>query len=337
MGFAPRSRFIAFAAIVTVVILIGIIGYCIIETNYEKDPAHGRDLFVNALYWTIVTLSTLGSYPIGIELTSFIGKIYTIFIVTLGILTIFIAFPLAISPLLEERMKNILKLKTLPIPVENHVIICGYSALGKEVINDLKMHEINFVVIEKNEIEIKKLAKEKIPFIHGDPSEERVLEKANINSALSLVSVSDDSLNAFICLTAKKIAPNIRIVTNVQKTENIKILKRAGAKTVISPKYTAGILLGRQVISSHELDFTNTLAFFGDLEIKQHTITKKSPVIGKSLQDAQIKEKTGVLIFGIWKKGDFQLNPDSNQILEEEDILIIMGTKKQVRKLKEVL
>lgn len=337
MGIAPRSRFITFAAIVVIVILIGITGYCLIETNYEENPAKDRDLFVNALYWTVVTLSTLGSYPTGVELTSNVGKLFTVFTVILGISTIFIAFPLAIGPLLEERMKRIIKPKTLPIPGKEHVIICGFSKLGKEVINDLKMYDVKFVVIENDENKIKELSDEKIPFVHGDPSEEKVLEKANIYSALSLVSVSDDSLNAFICLTAKKIAPNIRIVTNVQNTENVKILKRAGADMVISPKFTAGILLGRQVISEHELDITNTLAFFGNLEIRQQTITKKSPFIGKTLLEAKIREKTGVLIIGIWRGGECQLNPHPDQLLVEGDILLVMGTRQQVSKLKGVL
>lgn len=337
MGIAPQSRFIAFTIIVIVVILIGIIGYCIIETNYEEKPSKGKDLFVNAIYWTIITLSTLGSYPTGVELTSNVGKLFTVFTVMLGITTIFIAFPLAISPLLEERMKRIIKPKTLPIPNKEHVIICGYSELGKEVINDLKMHKVKFVVIENDENKIKELSEEKIPFVEGDPSERKILEKANIYSALSLVCVSDDSLNAFVCLTSKKIAPNTRIVANVQNNENIKLLKRAGADVVISPKYTAGILLGRQVIREHEFDIKNTLAIFGNLEIRQHTVTKKSQLIGKTLQEAKIREKTGVLIIGIWRNGECQINPHSNQLLMEGDILLVMGTREQVNKLKEVL
>ena len=337
MGIAPRSRFIVFAAIVVVVVLIGISGYWIISKNYEENPATGADLFVNAIYWSVVTLSTLGSYPGGVELTSSVGKLFTVLTVIFGISTIFIAFPLAISPLLEERMKRIIKPKTMPIPLEEHVIICGYSELGKEVINDLKMHNVNFVVIENDESKIKELSEENIPFVEGDPSEEKVLEKANIHSALSLVTVSDDSLNAFICLTAKKIAPKIRIVSNVQNTDNIKLLKRAGAETVISPKFTAGILLGRQVISDNEFDITNTLAFFGNLEIRQHPITKTSFFIGKTINGSKIRNKTGVLIIGIWKNGKLQLNPLPEQILEDNDILLVMGNKNQINRLKEVL
>jgi len=50
--------------------------------------------------------------------------------------------------------------------------------------------------------------------------------------------------------------------------------------------------------------------------------------IGRSIRDSQIREKTKGLVVGIERRGKRILNPDSQLILEKDDILWIVGDKK---------
>jgi len=55
---------------------------------------------------------------------------------------------------------------------------------------------------------------------------------------------------------------------------------------------------------------------------------KNEAYIGKSIRDSKLREKTNGLIVGIEKKGKRILNPESNVIIEKDDILWIVGDKK---------
>ena len=50
--------------------------------------------------------------------------------------------------------------------------------------------------------------------------------------------------------------------------------------------------------------------------------------IGKNIKNSQLREKTNGLIVGVERNGKRILNPESNMILEKNDILWVVGSKK---------
>lgn len=193
-----KNRVVFFSLALFTVFVTGVAGYCFIKTTYGD----GSVSIIDGIYWTVVTMTTLGSYPLGVELTSVAGKIFTGIIVSMGITIVFIGLPLTVAPWFEERMKKVIMPEKTPVPDENHVIVCGYSDTGKEVVETLKMHNFSYVIVEKDDSLEKELSG--IPFVAGDPISEETLKNANISKAASLIAVKDDATNAFICLTAKK-------------------------------------------------------------------------------------------------------------------------------------
>lgn len=62
--------------------------------------------------------------------------------------------------------------------------------------------------------------------------------------------------------------------------------------------------------------------------VLQHLELKNESFIGKSIRESQIREKTNGLVVGIEREGRRMLNPDSHLILEQGDILWVVGDKK---------
>lgn len=324
-----KYRIVFFSLALFTVFSTGVAGYCFIKSFYEDTDAS----IVDGVYWTVVTMTTLGSYPMGVEMTSVAGKIFTVIIVSMGIIVVFIGLPLTVAPWLEERMKKALLPEKILVPDGGHVIVCGYSDAGKEVVENLKMHNFSYVVVEKDDSIAKKIPSG-TPFVAGDPASEETLKNANISKAASLIAVKDDATNAFICLTAKKMSPEIMIVANSDDMSNIRILLKAGATKVISSKSMAGSLLGQRAAGRYDVDITGRIAMLGGLEIHQHTIPENSLLVGKNLEEAGIGEKSGVAIVGMWKNGKLTVNPGSNEKIVEGSILVVMGTREQLSKLR---
>jgi voltage-gated potassium channel len=300
-------------------------GFYYIKTNMGETTN-----IIDAFTWTVVTLTTLGSYTADTALSTSIGKLFTSVFVILGISVFFIGAPLIIIPWVEKKVTNVLKPKPIPIPDKDHVIICGYSDIIDEVIESLRVHGVYYVITDNRKKMIDTCREKQIPYVFGDPSDADILMKANFNSAISLIAAMDDEMNAFVCLTANKLRDNLRIIAIAEKTQNVKTLYAAGASRVLNPKIIAGSILGRRACHDYVIEVSGKFAKFGDLEIRQYAIPIKSFIIDKTIRDLKIRSKTGAIILGLWKEGDLLLNPDSDEVLSEGTTILAMGTKNQL-------
>jgi len=67
-----------------------------------------------------------------------------------------------------------------------------------------------------------------------------------------------------------------------------------------------------------------------DMALQKVVISSSSPVYGQSIRTSGIREATQGLVVGIERKGQRILNPDSNLIFENGDIVWIVGNNKKV-------
>jgi voltage-gated potassium channel len=320
-----RGRVTLFLSAMALLIASGMFGFYYIKTLNGQSVE-----IIDAFTWTIVTLTTLGSYTAETALETSLGKLFTSIFVILGISVFFIGAPLVLVPWFEKKVKNVLKPKPIPIPKKDHVIICGYSDIIDEVIDSLRVHGVDYVLID-NRIDMINICRQKqIPYILGDPSDDNVLLKANFNSAISLIAAMDDETNAFICLTADNIREDLRIIAIAEKTQNVKTLYASGANRVLNPKLIAGSILGRRACHDYVIEVSGKFAKFGDLEIRQYAIPAISFINKKSIRDLEIRSSTGAIIIGLWKEGKLLLNPDPDESLSEGTTILAMGTKRQL-------
>jgi voltage-gated potassium channel len=326
-----RGRITLFIIALFSVILIGTLGFI-----YIKILEGGSPTLADGVSWAIITLSTLGAYTADTILDSDIGKLFTAFVVFLGLSVFFIGTPLLLVPWIEKKIKSAIKPRPPAIHKKDHVIICGYSEIIDEVIDALHLHNVGYVIIEENEEIIKKLESKNIPHIYGDPTRDDTLKKANIESALSLIAAKNDERNAFICLSAKSLAKNLRIISLSEKTNSAKTLYASGAKTIINPRIFAGSILGRRACHEYTLEVSGKFASFGDLEIRQYAILSSSIINRLKIRQARIRTVTGAIVIGLWKEGELLINPDPDEQLIEGTTILAMGTKKQLDNLSEL-
>jgi voltage-gated potassium channel len=307
-----RGRVTLFLSALTLVIASGMLGFYYIKTIKGES----FDI-IDAFTWTIVTLTTLGSYTADTALETSLGKLFTSVFVILGISVFFIGAPLILVPWVEKKVKNVLKPKPIPIPDKDHVIICGYSDIIDEVIDSLRVHGVDYVLIDNRKDMIDICREKQIPYVFGDPSDDNILTRSNFNSAISLIAAMNDEMNAFICLTE-------------DNTQNVKTLYASGANRVLNPKLIAGSILGRRACHDYVIEVSGKFAKFGDLEIRQYAIPANSYITDRNIRDLEIRSRSGAIIIGLWKEGKLLLNPDPDESLSEGTTILAMGTKSQL-------
>lgn len=328
-----RRRAAVLIISIIALLVLSPLGYMIITRVFEDWEAS----FLDGFFWTVATITTMGAPP-NLILGSEVGKVYTVIVVFSGIAIFFIGFPFfIIGPWLEEQVKKATSPERIPLPEKNHVIVCGYTDIGEEVIDDLELHSIPYILIDENKDIGDKFIKSKTPFIIGDARDADILKRANLTKALSLVAVESDTMNPIICLTARSIRPDIRIIASVHDEEHEEVLVRAGATKVVSPRASSGVLLANLALSRYDVDIKGKIALFGKMHIWQHPITQDSPLKNITLHQTKIREKTGATVIGLWKGGTLIINPSANETLPENSILVTIGTPEQLTELRNIL
>lgn len=321
MSWREKKRVIIVLTLLFLLITIGTVGYmALINVS-----------FVDALYMTIITISTVGYGEVG-KMTED-AKIFSIFIIFGGITVVGYALSNLISIFVEGILNQAWKVKRMESKIEklqDHYIICGAGQTGRNVIKSFEESNKSFVVIEKGEERYRELLEEDVLVIQGDATHEEVLEKARIDSAVGLVStVSTDADNLFIVLTARHMKEDLYIVSRaIDERSNYK-LKKAGANNTVSPNEIGGNRMAALAMKPQVISFLDMITRAGEivLDLENVSISKGSIMEGRSLREVKIPEATGLIVLAIKKENaeKFNFNPNSGEILELNDTLIVLG------------
>lgn len=281
---------------------------------------------------TIITMSTVGFSEIK-ELSRF-GRIHTIYIIgsglTIGAYTIGSLLKLVVEGELTQTIGR-RKLDKIISSLKNHYIICGYGRIGRLIVKELHSKKINFVVIDNDPEAIEQLKIEKHNYINMDATTEEAMEYSNIDKAKGIVTcVKSDADNVFITLTAKSINPEIFILAR-GSDERVELkLQRAGASKVILPYLIGGRRMAQALIRPTVVDFLDIALFDSELDLamEELIIRNGSNFTGKNLIESNIRRDFGIIIIAIKKSsGQMIFNPTSQEILEEGDIMVILGKR----------
>jgi voltage-gated potassium channel len=316
--------------LLSITIAIGILGFHFIE---------GVSIF-DAFYMTIITISTVGFqevFPLSIW-----GRILTVFVIVCGISIGGYTIGTLMRMFIEGELKKSFgrrKLEKKISQLKNHYIICGYGRIGYFVCKELRKANRDFVVIENQPEAIEQLEEARILFMPVDATEDDSLIKAGIMKASAIVTaVGSDSDNVFITLTAKGLRPDLFILARASDENNIKKLKRAGATRVVSPYVIGGKRMAQVLIRPAVVDFID-IAIMGSglgLQMEEFRIRPESSLVGKNIIDSNLRKNYGVIVVLIKKNnGDLIYNPQPQEILEANDILVLIGKSEDMKKMSE--
>jgi voltage-gated potassium channel len=321
-----RKVYIALLLLFTI-ILIGITGFIIIE-GYSLGEA---------FYMTVITISTVGFNevrPLSAE-----GRIFTAFLIIFSF-SIFVYAVTSISNYVLDGEYKVyfkdLRINKKVSKISKHTIICGYGRNGKQAASELNSHHRKFVVVEQNKDLSEELREaHDIPFVEGDATLERTLEKAGIESATALITtLPKDADNLFVVLTAREMNPNLLIISRASKDNSDKKLKRAGADNVIMPDKIGGAHMASLVIKPDVIEFMDYVMGQGSSSINLEEITFENlpdDLKNKSIKELGIRDKSGANIVGFrTPEGEYIINPSPDTVIMRKAKIFVLGTIEQI-------
>lgn len=314
------------------VIIIGVLGYMYLS----------NDSFVNALYMTIITITTVGFGEI--HPLSQNEKLFTIFLILMSIVILGLIASVITQYVASDELFERIKFKKVQKKInqlKNHTIVCGFGRNGKQAVVKLKKYSKSLVIIENDESLISEIENENLLCIHGNATNDHVLIKAGIMSASNLITtLPSDADNLFVVLSARQLNENLTIVSRASDDPSDSKLRIAGANNVIMPDKLGGDHMASLLVTPDIVEFVDMLAVDSDNATHlEEIIVENLPkeFLSKSIRDLDLRRKTGCTVIGFKTPGnEYLINPEADTQLVSNSKLIVLGNLEQIQNLNKL-
>lgn len=295
-------------------------------------------------------------------------KVYLLILGTTAVTLVLTPFVLRIVPQLLELpwVKPFLDELDMPLevscelPLQNHVVVCGYGRVGRNLVKLLQEHQYPVVVIDQSESRIQLVREAGVDYVYGNAASLHVLEAAGVNKARGMAVALPDPSSSRLCLKrALELAPELDIVVRATHDREIELLYQLGAREVVQPEFEASLELSahlltgkgmplwaiqretQKVRSGHYLALRperspdqiarDVQAAAAEMNSKWYTLPPDSPLIGMTLEETDMRRLTGVSLMAIRREGGEEVDyPDTQTILEHGDRLLVVGEAEEL-------
>ena len=321
----PEFKILLLRIISALFILIvgGTFGYVLIE---------GWDFF-DALYMVIITITTTGYGEV--KPLSSAGRVLSIILMVAGIGTFFYGLNVIIPALVGRRIE---RWRRVLDEIADHYLLCGFGEMGQEIATELspKLDKSKIVIIDQDSEKISLARERGYLGLQGGPTNEETLLEAGVDRAKAIVATGGDSENAFTVMVAKDLNPEIYALAISQSETGTKNIRRAGADYVLSPYVDTAKKASALLNNPIAADLTEIVSEIAEVGMLQKVSLRKSSLAGETLQELNLRAKTGALIILIQRNGKI-IRPTPDLELKIKDDLYLLGNEEELKSASRLL
>lgn len=327
---ATKRRLIFAPFAILAAMFIGAVGFKIV----------GGYTWVDSFYLAAQTVTTVGFGDLAISTAE--GRVFATIFMVIGAGTVLFSLSVVAQAIIQSEIIEALSVSRRQTQMEklkDHYIVCGAGRVGRRIIRNLQKQKEEFVVIESNEDRIAEFRLDRINLLIGDATSEDNLLKAGVERAKGLATcLADDAANVYVVLTARGLNPNLHIVARAVEEQAEPTLIRAGASRVVAPTIIGSQSMARALLRPAIADFMDSIvAETLDLVFEEVAVDDNSKLLGKRLGETNIISELSLIVVAIRRaNGELAFHPDGDSVIENGDLLIVIGKADSVKRLIEV-
>jgi voltage-gated potassium channel len=306
-------------------------------------------------YWMVlITLSTMGFSDPHTPVVHGGGRMVTALLLMGGLVVV----QQTLQKLLEltnsgyfQRMRERRYRQLLQRTMNQHVILCGYGRIGREIAQQLSAEAVPLLVVELDPERIAEAQQRGLTVLQGDATLDHTLEDAGIHHCRALVAaLPSNAANLYVILSARGLAPRTRLIARADSDEAEGKLRLAGADQVVSPYVAGGRTMAATALRPLAVTFMELLAG-SDCEVEEFQLSddprRLGDLNGASLSELQLGRRSGALVLAIRNPAASALasgslepllaNPGGDVRLGPGQLLVVMGSKLQLQRFGDLL
>jgi Trk K+ transport system NAD-binding subunit len=289
--------------------------------------------FWQSLEWSAETLSTTG-YGADARWRHPAMVLLVVIVQFLGVFLVFLIFPIYLIPFLEERFETRLP-KAVTREMEGHVVVYRYGPGVETLLEELAGAGVPSLVLEEDETSARRLFERGVRVLHrslGDGA----LESARLGSARAIVANGADDENAALILAARQLGYTGTILALVEEPFHRRPMMLAGATAVFTPRHILGAALAARASARIDPRLGGIQQLGRNLEVAEIRVHPRSPLAGRTLDEAAVGARTGATVIGQWVGGELAVSDGSGLRLAADGILVVVGSHASIDRLHDL-
>ena len=319
-----RSRhfrgLVAGAMALVAVHAVGTLGY-----HYIGRPRAG---WIDSFYMTFITVATIG-YSEVVDLSHHpYGRLFTVAIAVVGIVTMSYLFSTFLALLIESDLNAAFRKRRMERQIaamSGHYIVCGIGRVGSNVASELLKTQRPFVVIEVNSLAVSHWI-EKHPntlYLASDAADDDALRRAGVHRAAGVFAVTgDDSHNLMIALSVKLLNPRCRVVARLHDVRNADKARRAGADEIVSPDFTGGMRIASAMVRPHVVNFMDQM-LRTDESLRVEEVMVPAGFTARRIGEL-VPRSPHYILMATHERGQWVFNPQEDHVVQPGTALVLM-------------
>jgi voltage-gated potassium channel len=240
----------------------------------SNDP-HGTVNFVDALYYTTVTLSTTGYGDIAPATQG--ARLVNAFVITPARIAFLVLLIGTTLEVLASQGREQFRVARWRKKMDDHVVVIGYGTKGRSAVGLLLSNGVDkekVVVVDPGSAALEDANADGLPVVAGDATRREVLRRAGVERAQQvIITTGRDDSTVLATLTVRQLNPDAYIVAAVRESDNVPLVKQSGADSVVTSSDAVGRLLGLSSLSPTLGSVMEDLLTYGEgLEVAEREL-----------------------------------------------------------------
>ncbi|MCT4599138.1 MAG: TrkA family potassium uptake protein [Vallitalea sp.] len=208
-------------------------------------------------------------------------------------------------------------------------VVFGLGKFGRSVAESLSLNGCDVLAIDKNEEIIQDIASTVTHAVQADVTDQDALTALGVrNFDAAIVAISNDMQSSIMATILVKELGVPYVLAKAQNEIHKKVLEKVGADKVVFPEREIGVRIANNLISENFVDYIELSEDYSIVEI-----SILDEWVGNNLRDLNMRAKYGINVMAIRKGVNITITPGPDVILEEGDILVVIGSNKDLKKI----
>lgn len=329
---AKKFEFLTLFIFASIVVFVSSVLIYVMEAN---NPASPINTLFEAIYWAIVTISTVGYgdiTPVTPE-----GRTVAMFVIVAGIAVFSFTTSLVVTAF-TEKLDEVKEDKLIDdiAKLKSFYLICGYENISKEIAKKLSQNS-EIIILEEDQTKALQAKKDGFFALNYDPGSIESYRKLRINiqeQVKSILCLSySDVENVYTALTVRSFNKEVFILSILKNKINRSKLIFAGVNEVFYEKELVGMIA--KGFAGQKIAFEAIHALrssYRGVDMQEIIVNERIMLGFADIGELKCKEYK-ILLLGIYKDStkEFLFNPSAQTAIEIGDYLLLIGNMQFIK------
>jgi voltage-gated potassium channel len=281
-----------------------------------------------SIYWTIVTMTTLGFGDIVFE--SDLGRMYSVLVLLTGALLLLILLPFTFIQLVylpwRAAVRDARTPRSLPDGTHGHLLLTGQGPMERALMSRAETAGLPYFLILEDIEEASTLHDDGMPVLVGALDDPATYRAAHADHAAMVVAAGSDQANTNVAFTVREVTDAGILVATANSKDSVDVLHLAGADHVLQLGEILGQAFARRILAPSAR--SSVIATFAGVVVAETSVSG-TELAGRTLADLGLRERFGLSAVGVWDRGSLHA-ATAHQPIADTAILLLAGTRDQV-------